>query len=53
MAKLIIFFKILRSYFQNSFFPIFFLMFSVLSSKMDHKKTIENQTPKPQNPKTP
>ena len=45
MIKFSIFFDILRPHFQNSFVPIFFLMFSVLSSKIKHKKAVENQTP--------
>ena len=44
MAKFIIFFNILRPHFQKKIVPISF-MFSVLSSKMEHKKSIENQTP--------
>ena len=43
-AKLKKFFKILRPHFQNNFVQLFF-MFSMLSSRIEHKKAIENGTP--------
>ena len=38
------FFKYSDTTFSNEFYPNF-LMFSVLSSRMEHKKAIENRTP--------
>ena len=45
LNKIWIFFKNLWPYFQKRFCPKIFLMFSVLSFRMEHKKAIENLTP--------
>ena len=41
---MIIFFLYLRPHFENIFVLGFFIMFSVLTFRMEHKKAIENRT---------